>query len=271
MSSTRNMLTAGLLFFTGLFLTTMACASLLGAVPRAIPTTISASPTPAPTETAVPLYQQVVLNAVSLQEQGQPALYTIQAQIPMLVGSSDPRAKAFNAEMKAAIDKAVAAFKQNLSNITVSPNSTTSFFQLRYSVLSPPGNIYSIKFDIQTFYTGAAHPGDSSQTANFDLQRGQALQLADLFLPNADYLTAVSKYCIAQLSKRDIGFQGFELGATPTLQNYRNWNITLDGLMITFDEYQVAPYAAGPQTVVIPYKELAQIIRPDGPVASYMH
>ncbi len=270
MPSTRNMLTAGLLFFTGLFLTTMACASLFGAVPRAVPTAIPASPTPDPTETAVPLYQQVVLKAVSLREQGQTTQYTIQAETPVLVGSSDPRVQAFNAEMKAAVDNAVAAFRQNLSNIPIGPNSTTSFFQLRYSLLSRPGSLYSIKFDIQTFYTGAAHPGNSSQTVNFDLQRGQVLQLAALFVPNADYLTAISKYCIEQLSRRDIGFQGFELGATPTAQNYRNWNITVDGLMITFDEYQVAPYAAGPQSVVIPYQALAQILQRDGPVASYL-
>ncbi len=70
---------------------------------------------------------------------------------------------------------------------------------------------------------------------------------------------------------RDIGFQGFELGATAAVQNYRNWNITPNGLMITFDEYQVAPYAAGPQTVVIPYKALGQILEPDGPLASLLH
>jgi hypothetical protein len=136
-------------------------------------------------------------------------------------------------------------------------------------LLSPPGNLYSIKFDIKTYYTGAAHPTDTSQTATFDLQTGQTLTLPELFIPNVDYLDAISKYCIAELGARAIGFQGFELGATATLQNYHNWNITVDGLMITFDEYQGAPYAAGPQIVVIPYKELAQVLRPDGPLAQY--
>jgi hypothetical protein len=48
------------------------------------------------------------------------------------------------------------------------------------------------------------------------------------------------------------------------VENYRNWNITPDGLMITFDEYQVAPYAAGPQTVTVPYSELRGLINPEG-------
>ena len=268
MPSSRNMITAGLLFLTGLFLTTMACASLLGAT--AARSTIPAAATARPTDTAVPLYQQVAMSTAALQEQDQSSSYTINAQIPVLIGSRDPRVQAFNAEMKNAVDIAVAAFEQNLSNITPTPNSTSSYFQLRYSVLSPPGDILSVKFDIQTFYTGAAHPGDASQTATFDLGHGQDVTLAGLFQPGSDYLAAISKYCSAQLSTRDIGFQGFELGATATVQNYRNWNITADGLMITFDEYQVAPYAAGPQTVVIPYKELTRIIQPTGPLASYL-
>jgi hypothetical protein len=37
-------------------------------------------------------------------------------------------------------------------------------------------------------------------------------------------------------------------------------------LLITFDEYQVAPYAAGPQKVAIPYSELRALINPQGPL-----
>src|SRR5512140_2552539 len=270
MPKTRNMFTAGLLLTTGFFLTSISCASLFGTVPSAVPTPQPPALTAAPTQAALPLYQQVVINAASWQEQGQPFGYTVNAQTPMLVGSTDPRVEAFNAEVKAVVDDAIAVFKKNVSNIPIGPDSTASTFQLRYNLLSHPGDLVSLKFDIQTYYNGAAHPGDTSKTVNFDLQSGRAITMAELFVPNADYLSVISKYCIGQLSTRDIGFDGFELGATATAENYRNWNITADGLMITFDEYQVAPYAAGPQTVVMPYKELAQIIQPDGPLAQYL-
>ncbi len=271
MPSTRNMMMDGLLFLVGLALTTVACVSLLGAAPSAVPTAGPPSPTARPTETAMPLYQQVAISATNTREEGQPQAYTINAESPVLVGSEDPRVKAFNEEVKSLVDNAITAFKQNVATIPASPYSTVSTFELKYNVVSPPGDIYSILFNIQTFYTGAAHPGDTSQTLNFDLQRGAELKLADLFQPNSNYLDAIANYCIAQLKTRDIGFDGFELGATATPENYRNWNITADGLMITFDEYQVAPYAAGPQTVVIPYSALAQIILPDGPLTAYMH
>ena len=271
MGHVRTMIIAGVLFVCGLFLTALACSTLANPVPGKVSNPDVAPTSPASTETSIPLYQQVALISRSSEEQGQPYAYTIKTQTPALTGSQDPRVLRFNYEMTALVDKAVTEFKDNLANLAPTADSTASSFELRYNVLSPPGNVISVKFDITTYYTGAAHPGDTSQTLTYDLQQGRDLTLADLFEPDVDYLTAISKYCVAQLGTRDIGFQGFELGATATAENYRNWNLTADGLMITFDEYQVAPYAAGPQTVVIPYKQLRQLIPTAGPLAVYLH
>ena len=60
------------------------------------------------------------------------------------------------------------------------------------------------------------------------------------------------------------------VGADPLPDNYRTWNIAVDGLVITFDAYQVAAYAAGPQIVTIPYMELQAIIDPSGPLEVYL-
>ena len=38
--------------------------------------------------------------------------------------------------------------------------------------------------------------------------------------------------------------------------------------MITFDEYQVAPYAAGPQEVTVPYGALQAVIHRQGPLGA---
>ncbi len=265
MRASRNLVIASLLLMTGTFMTVMACATLLQ--PMRVPTLVPPTDAPPPTSTVTPLYEQVTLKTSAWQDTGTPFDYTIKADVPVLTGSTDPRVKNFNVEMRAVVDDAIATFKENLAGLVPTPNSTVSTFEMHYSVVSPPGNVISVRFSIQTYYSGAAHPGDSSSTATYDLEAGKDVSMSDLFLPNTDYLTPISKYCIAQLSTRDIGFQGFELGATATPQNYRNWNVTADGLMITFDEYQVAPYAAGPQTVTVPYSELASLINPPGPLA----
>jgi hypothetical protein len=145
--------------------------------------------------------------------------------------------------------------------------SSGSFFDAKYTVVFQSNSLWSLKFDFMGYADGAAHTYRYSKTFNYDLERGEKLSLEDLFRPDSNYLETVSSHCIFELSKRDIGFYGgFEQGAEPTSKNYRNWNITSNGLMITFDEYQVAPYAAGAQTVTVPYMELQKVIDVQGPL-----
>jgi len=46
-------------------------------------------------------------------------------------------------------------------------------------------------------------------------------------------------------------------------ENYQNWVLTPDALVFTFEQYQVAPYAAGPQTVTIPLSDVQDILAPE--------
>jgi hypothetical protein len=223
-----------------------------------------------PTATPVPLYQQVTLTSVPSQDNGQPTSYQITIQTPTLTGSDDPRVKKFNDEVTALIANAVADFKNNLTQMPPTPLSVSSSFDVKYELLSPAGNIFSIKFDTMGYVSGAAHPYHLSYTFNYDLEKGNDVALSDLFLQGADYLGTISQYCAAQLSTRDIDFKDFSQGADPTPENYKNWNITSNGLMITFDEYQVAPYAAGPQVVTVPYSELKSLIDPKGLLGSFV-
>jgi hypothetical protein len=47
------------------------------------------------------------------------------------------------------------------------------------------------------------------------------------------------------------------------------WHPASDGLLVTFNEIRVAPYASGPQTVVVPYAQLKRLISPRGPLATF--
>jgi hypothetical protein len=241
----------------------MACRVL--AIFPATPTS-----TPASTATPVALYQHLTLASRTSIETGQPFGYTMTLHTPYLSGSDDPRVQAFNAEMALIVTAAAADFKTNLVNAPPTPDSGASSFDVRYEVRSPPGDVLSLQFEIEGYVTGAAHPFHVSHSVNFDLQAGRDLALADLFRPGADYLQAISDYCISQLQSRSIGFSDFSAGAAPTADNYRNWNITDSGLLITFDEYQVAAYAAGPQIVAVPYSSLQPLILDPGPLTPYL-
>lgn len=268
MPKTPNRKIIGLLLAGGMLSTPLGCQLFLPS-PTRVPTLSPRTQTAPAVLTATslaPLYGHVTLISVTASESDSSQDYTLTTQTPRLTGSDDPRAQRFNREMALIVSQAVANFKADLSNLTPTPIAPASSLDLRYELVSPPGNILSIQFGMDGYVTGSAHAYHLTRTANYDLEQGRDLTLDDLFNPQSDYLDVISKYCIDQLSQRDIGFEDFELGATATPDNYRNWNITADGLMITFDEYRVAPYAAGPQTVVVPYKELSSIIRSPGPL-----
>ncbi len=234
--------------------------------------TPTVTPVPPPTATSIPLGQQVTLVSADFKEsQTTTPAYKITGQTPQLQGSNDPRVTAFNTSMQNLTQTEVDAFKKNMQDVIVIPEVPNSSFIFQYNLASPSGsNIISIKFTFEGFTSGAAHPYHYIKTVNYDLEKGQELTLDQVFSAGTDYLQIISDYCKTQLSRRDIGFEGFASGADPTPENYQNWNVTADGLLIAFNEYQVAPYAAGLQTVVVPYSELAQVIQQPGPLTPFL-
>ena len=172
----------------------------------------------------------------------------------------------FNQQMTILVQEEVDRFRQWLVDMPAAPIAAGSFLDLDFELVSPPGRLLSLLFTGQFYADGAAHPGSYHRPVTYDLEAGEFLRLEQFFLPGADYLGRLSERCIADLSTRDIGFDMFTSGAEPLEANYAVWNVTAAGLQITFEEYQVAAYAAGPQTVLIPYDQLADILDPAGPL-----
>jgi len=220
------------------------------------------TPAPPTEPPATPMLSQL-LHVVSIpfNESGNAPVYTITAQIPSLEGAGDPRVANINTLLNQIVHDEINRFKTDvLASASNPPIAAGSSFDMQYTVLGQRGDIWSFKFDISYYADGAAHPGHSSRTLNFDLQNIRVLTLNELFLAGSSYLQTVSDYCKTQLSARDISFDMFSGGADALAGNYQGWNLTNDGLMITFDEYQVAPYAAGPQIVTVPYSELQNVM-----------
>lgn len=248
-----------------LTLAILACSSFATSTP--VPTLIPTIP-----PTAVPLYQQVTLTSVEFKETGEAPNYTITAQTPTLQGVDDPRATAFNTKMQTLVNGLVNEFKTGMKDMPAVPITGGSSIDVKYALLSPLGDIFSLKFEISGYADGAAHPYHYSRAVNFNIETGQDVTLDQLFTPGSNYLEVIAQTCKAELSARMNYTPGdpFEQGSDPLPENYQNWNITADGLLITFDEYQVAPYAAGPQTVVIPYSALKSVINLQGPLGKFI-
>jgi hypothetical protein len=192
---------------------------------------------------------------------------------PVLSGPTDPRIGHFNDAADYLVTQMIDNFKNELKQIgTPSPEMPTdlpgSAMDINYEILAATERVIGVQFHVYYYVTGAAHPNSFTVPINYDLKTDKILTLADLFKPKADYLTVLSNYAVQELQKTPEIFM-FPEGAAAKDENYRSWNITPAGLLITFDPYQVAPYAAGPQRVLVPYATLKPILDPAGPLASF--
>lgn len=235
---------------------------------RTPPVTSTASATPRPAPSPFSLDQVVRLDFTTASESGQAPPYTLTTRTPVLQGSDDPHVQQFNQAVAALVQADVQSFKDGLTEVPPDAPSG-SYFDLDFALLSPPGDLLSLQFKIDGYAAGAAHPYHYTQTFNYQLSSGEQLALGQLFQQGTDYLAFLAAFCDSELRQR-LGEAYFPDGAQPSQENYRNWNLTPDGLLLSFDEYQVAPYAAGPQSVLIPYAVLQTIANPQGPLATFL-
>lgn len=230
-------------------------------------------PTSAPAvDSNQPLSPSLTMQSSPVEETGNEPPYTIKAQVPFLQGLDDVRVQNFNTYLKQIATSEMDAFREGtVANSPTPPIAGGSSFDLQYEVTGQRGEVWSIKYSISFYADGAAHPGHYSITINYDLANGREITLDELFISGSNYLQVISDACKAELSTRfvDFGSDFFSAGADPLPENFTRWNLSNDGLVITFDEYQVAPYAAGPQVVIIPFSALQSVINPSGAAALF--
>lgn len=273
----------------GLVLLTSLACGLPAVDPGAgMPTPVSALPTltpdglgPAPTEVAPTEAPKTVdptatleggtsgpalgyaLTENSLQEELlEPIPYTLTLLLPQLEPAGEPAHQAFTSLVQTRANAEVAGFNQGLIDVPpLEGGFGPTSFDVSYTAYETTSTLVSVRLTYSGYVSGAAHPFSYNQAINYDLANNRELVLTDLFLPGADPLSRIAVYCITQLEATEF-FAGFEAGAQPTPENYRTWNVTADGLLMTFDEYQVGPYAAGPQEITVPWETVADILDP---------
>ena len=214
-----------------------------------------------------------------IKESNKKLMYEIAAQYPELTGGNNPNFAKFNQAARAAVTRRVAGFRKDMQReegVEEEPRpegSMGSDLSISYTVALAQDDLVSIKFDVGSYEQGAAHPNSYSEVLNYDLKNGKQLKLSDLFKPGAKFLTTIATHCIGDLKKqapaKGLLDDQIESGAAAKSDNYESWTITRRGLGITFDAYQVGPYAAGPQFVLVPYSALKDLINPDGPIAQF--
>jgi len=223
-----------------------------------------------------------------IKESNKKLKYEVSAAYPQLTGVTDPNYDKFNQAVRSLITRKVGDFKKEMTPSAddelapdenpVIDESLGSDITVDYEVALAKDDLIAIQFTVSSYSAGAAHPNSYTDVVNFDLKNGKQLKLGDLFLPGAKYLQTLSTFSIQELKKQAKAQGGYgamdddwiNRGAGAEQTNYDNWTITKKGLGITFDPYQVAAYAAGPQNVLVPYSAIKDIAKPDGMLGQFL-
>lgn len=130
-------------------------------------------------------------------------------------------------------------------------------------VTYPSTRVASILWNVWSF-TGGAHGQLDIVANNYDRSTGFPVLLEDLFVDPQLAVLQFSKTARSQLAEKDDAAEdGAGLpdemllaGTEPVEDNFKTFIVTPGGIRIHFQPYQVAPWAAGPQSVEVSLDEL---------------
>lgn len=117
------------------------------------------------------------------------------------------------------------------------------------------GDYLSVIYTNEEF-AGGAHPSHLITTENFAAD-GTKLTLADIFTSPASYQSLVGKAISDWQRDNNIDAEIFGTGQfTGSFDDEMQFYLNDTGVTLIFNEYDIAPYAAGPVELTIPYSEL---------------
>lgn len=128
------------------------------------------------------------------------------------------------------------------------------------SLVTNDNNILCISIGQSTYDFGTAHPFSSSNYYNFDIRTGKQISLDDLLIQN--YETTLNKIAEEKFVETN-GPQGWDFEQGKFKLN-RDFAITPGGLLFSYDRYEIGCYANGAPQVFISYKDIDNLIKPNG-------
>ena len=112
------------------------------------------------------------------------------------------------------------------------------------------------------YYSGGAHGGTAIWSMNFDAATGELISITDL----AEDTDAFLSGCVQRLWETsrdgdhagyiDAYYPGYE-DSLPGLLRDQLWYFSEEGLTVVANQYEIAPYAAGPIELTVPYEWLS--------------
>lgn len=104
-------------------------------------------------------------------------------------------------------------------------------------------------------YTGGAHGSTVRTSRTWNLKTGKTIKLRELYKCSGDYKSYIKKKIIEQIKENpDIYFENYEELVEQTF-NVNNFYSTPQGVVVYFQQYDIAPYSSGIREFLLPYNK----------------
>ena len=123
--------------------------------------------------------------------------------------------------------------------------------------------ILSLKFNVYSIRIHAANGIDEQRSLTVNLETGKMYLLYDLFKRDSNYRNVITKIIQEQIQERDIPF----IKEFKGIDDYEDFYLTENALVIYFQEIEFTPHYVGIPEFIIPYSQINNLIREEGPIA----
>lgn len=229
------------------------------------------------TSEAIQLTEQLAIVSKKEQEENKEKFYKIDVTYPQIEGKPlSEKEKLFNKLIYNKVELKIKQFKKYLekdfSHMQTLPEAVRhNTLDIDYDIdVIKPNNkfLVSVRLSAEGMQAGRAHPYHEVEVINYNLFDGKEISFKELFKPGTNYIKFIADYSRKKLENKLADQWMIGEGTKPIAKNFQNWNLEGDDVLITFAEYQVAPYASGLQEVTIPYQDLKKILSTKGLIFS---
>lgn len=166
--------------------------------------------------------------------------------------------------VRAFINEQIELFKNEPGVLRQADSGTKSGLWITYQTVQA-SNFVTFVMHVSPYMADAAHPNTYIHTLTFDKHSGAPITLKDILQNGETGLVDLSKAAVTSLKIGGIldltTEQWLADGTEPIVENFRRFALDEAGLIIYFDPYQLAAYAAGFQSAYIQGTDLRGIIR----------
>ncbi|MGH9427047.1 MAG: RsiV family protein, partial [Terriglobia bacterium] len=206
--------------------------------------------------------------------------YEISADYPQIKRARTRDRLRFNRWIRSKVMGYVREFEQLEQSAEISdrrrklpPAHITEGLKLWYTVYYSDSRLISLRLTHSVMAIGQMHPIDYYETINYDIQRRAPLREHQVFKNGyAKVFSAYTREHVQVNYEMDYTRDDWlKKGTSPRRDNFSNWNIVPEGILIAFEDYQIASHSFGQLELIIPYPELKAVLRRGAATSRFLH